>query len=356
MAQRTRFFDLRVSRLANVLGYCKDDVPRLADAVNTAQRRLLYAPEAGDESWYGTWAEIAFNVNRAAPYVTMPREIARLEAINICQRPVPIQNQFFEYLEFGNGRLPKTFSCQDPCRIVRVLTRNNAVTFSNLTGTPRILVVYVTEAQDIGKRILFQGLDRNNMPIYTQDVFQRVNGVFVTFANPFGSTPMAFNAITGIQKDETAGQVQIFEVDPTTNAQTLLLTMEPSETTAWYRRYYLDALPCGCCPATTPTTPTSTCSDVQVTALAKLDLIPVKADSDYLLIQNIEAIIHECQSWRYSQIDTTPAKNMERYHHKQAIALLNGEIGHFIGSQEVAINFAPFGTARLEKQGIGLLI
>lgn len=355
MALRTRFFDLRTSRLANQLGLCKDDVPRLAEAVNTAQRQLLYAPEAGDESWYGTWAEVAFNVNRSNPYVTMPREIARLELINVCQRPVPIRNQFFEYLQFGNGRLPKTVLCQqgmDACRTVQVLSRNNAVTFTNLTGTPRFIAVYVTEQQDIGKRILLQGTDNNGLPIYSQDVFQRVNGVFVSFANPFAVAPMQFSSITGIQKDITAGSVQVFEVDPATGIQTALLTMEPTEETAWYRRYYLDALPCGCCPSTTP----SSCADVQVTALAKLDLIPVAADTDYLLIQNIEAIIHECMAVRYSQIDTSAAKRMEQYHHKKAISLLNGEIGHFVGKNDVAIHFAPFGSARLEKQGIGLMI
>jgi len=359
MAQRLRLFDIRVSRIPPLLGLCKDDVPRICDFVNAAQSRLLNAKEAGDESWWGTWAEIAFNVSRDQPYITLPREIARLESVNVCDHPRPVRNSFYEYLQFGNGRLPKHYSTCNPCRQVQVLSRNNAATFVNLTGTPRVIAVYATQAQDIGKRILIQGADNNNQTVYSQDTFQRVQGIFVTLATPFAIAPMQFNAITGIQKDVTAGPVQVFEIDPTTATQTLLLVMEPTETTAWYRRYYLDSLPISCCPsvpsgASACTTPAS--QPVQVTAIAKLDLIPVVADTDYCLIQNMEAILHECQAVRYSGIDTTSAKNFEKYHHGEAIDLLNGELSHYLGKNQVAINLSVFGSASLERQRIGTLI
>ena len=98
--QRLRLIDCRLSRLPSVVGLCQADIPGIAQFVNSAQRRLLMCKEAGDEGWWGTFAEISFLANRHHPYITLPREIARIEAMSVCDRPVPVNNQFFEYLEF----------------------------------------------------------------------------------------------------------------------------------------------------------------------------------------------------------------------------------------------------------------
>src|SRR3989442_316999 len=107
MALRLRGYDFRLSRAPGLLGLCESDTVSVFAALNTAQRQLLLCKEAGDEGWFGTWAEMAFSISRTSPYLTTPREVARLELATVCNRPVPIQNQFYEYLDFGNGRLPK---------------------------------------------------------------------------------------------------------------------------------------------------------------------------------------------------------------------------------------------------------
>jgi hypothetical protein len=145
--------------------------------------------------------------------------------------------------------------------------------------------------------------------------------------------------------------VQFFQFDPNNNGQSvLLLTMAPTEVVAGYRRYYFDSLPTNCCGGS------GTDTTARVNAIAKLDLIPVASDTDYLLLQNKEAIISECQAARYAAIDTPTAKAMARERHKEAIGLLNGELSHFIGRDDPAVVFAPFGTARLQCAGIGSLI
>lgn len=355
--QRTRLYDIRVSRLPSVVGLCTDNIPGIAAMVNSAQRRLLYAKEAGEEGWWGTWAEIVFNVSRDQPYITLPREIARLESVTVCDRPVAVENQFYEYLRFGNGRMPKQFA---PVRNNRFVTtafsRNNAALFTDLSNPPQVLAIYASNPADTDgtHRILIQGLDQNGNVVYSQDVLNQVTGIYVTLQAPFVTTPFPFNFITGIQKDVTSGPVSIFQVDPNTGAQVLLLTMEPSETTSSYRRYYFDSLPCGCCPP--PGVPQGTCVQAQVSAIAKLDLIPVVVDTDYLLIRNIEAIIEECQSVRYSEMDTASAKQMSQERHIAAVRMLNGELNHFLGQDSPAIDFRPFGSARLERQKIGSMM
>lgn len=349
---RLRLYDVRMSRLPELVGKCQGDSASICNFVNTAQRRLLMCREAGDEGWWGTWAEVAFNlVSRTNPYITCPREIARLEKLDICKHPVFIQNQFYEYLDYGNGRMPQRF--RDNYCITQAHSRNNVVTFSDLVNPPKYIRVYTTDSSDYNasRRVFLQGLDDHDMTIYSTDNRNRVNGVFMPFESPFAQSSLLFNALTGIQKDVTTGQVQFFQVDPATGSETLMLTMEPGETVAGYRRYYLNNLPVSCCCHTTCTP-----QPVQVTAIAKLELIPVAVDTDYLLFQNLEAIIEECCSVRYSEIDNAGAKQLAQEKHLQAVRLLQGELVHYLGAERPAINFAPFGSARLCRDKVGSLI
>jgi len=322
---------------------CAADVDGVAKYVNGAQRRLLYCREAGEESYWGTFAEVAFNVDPESPYITCPRGIARLELMDVCKCPVVIHNQFYEYLRYGNGRMPKYWN-RNTC-LREAYSRNNAVTFVEMPAGSYIRI-YPTVASDVTKRVLIQGVDTNGNVVYSNDGTNRINGQFISLEFPFAQTSFQLNSLTGIQKDITAGDLQFFAVDPITGAETLLLTMEPGEQTASYRRYYLNALPPRCCPTDTT---------VQVSAIAKLDFIPVRVDTDYTLLQNIEAIIEEAQSMRYSRIDSTSAKAMAAEKHTQAVRLLNGELTHYLGKNEPAITFSPFNGAKLEYVNIGMI-
>lgn len=346
--QRLRLYDCRNSRLPEAIGLCKSDVLSIAQYVNAAQERLLQAKEAGDEGWWGTWAEIAFFVSQTAPYWTAPREVARLEVSAVCQNPVTINNQFYEYQDFGNGRMPKLFrACSRP--FLQVMSRNSVATFGDLPSTSQYIQIYPGSDEDFGKRILFSGLDQNSKPIYTRDGLNPTNGIYATLQNPFVNLGTQMTSITGIQKDITVAPVNIFAMDPTTGVQTPLLTMEPGETTASYRRYYFSGLPTSCCQS-------GTVQNVTVTGIVKLDLIPVQVDTDYCLIQSLEAIIEECKSVRFSDMDTDSAKSLSIDAHKKAIGHLNGQLAHYLGSQTPAVNFRPFGSARLEARKIGTLI
>lgn len=346
--RRLRLQDVRTSRLPGLVGLCQKDIPEIAAFVNSAQARLLYCKEAGTDGWWATFAEVVFNVDHDNPYITLPREMARIIANNWCDRYVPVQNQYFEYLTFGNGRMAS--NCRGRCpSSEQTYSRNNVVTFVDMSSTPQLIRIRITEATDVAKRVLIQGLDSNSVRIYTQDGVNRADGIFVPLDQPFVTTTIQWNQLTGIQKDVTDGQVQFYQVDPDTGDEVLLLTMEPGETTASYRRYYLHGLPNGCCPAPNAD------GIAQITAIVKLDLIPVVYDSDYLLVQNLEAIIEECQAVRFSEMDSPTAKGMTDYHHRNAVRFLNGELNHLIGAEQPAVGLKPFGSASLRRQAIGTL-
>jgi hypothetical protein len=67
-------------------------------------------------------------------------------------------------------------------------------------------------------------------------------------------------------------------------------------------------------------------------------------------------MIYECQSIRFSEMDVPTAAMQAQNSHQEAIRLLRGELDHYEGKENVAVNVAPFGTARPENQRIGTMI
>ncbi len=344
---RLRLRDLRTSLVPSALGFCEADQDKFVRTVNEAQERLMLA--GGEVGWWGSWAKMVFNVDSTTdPFITLPREVARLINIDYCRRPIPVQNEFYEFLEAGIGLQSET-TCPKNCQLPQGYDRGLFPTFRDLTPPNKRLRFYITEDADIGKRILTQGEDSAGQTIRTMDGLVQVQGIYSTLSSPFVDTPLDISLITGLQKDVTIGNVAVYMVDTVTAEQTLLLTMEPSEQVSGYRRYFLAGLPKNCCnPAADTTT-------VQVTAMAKLELIPVKVDSDYLLIQSIAAMKEECLAVRQSEIDDPSSLQKGRIRHLNAIRLLNGQLVHLLGKDMPAVNFAPFGTAKLSRQLIGQL-
>lgn len=353
---RKTFKDFRTSRIPQTLGLCAADAPSLASYCNEAIQTLLQS--SGDEGWWGTFATMVFNVDPNEPYITVPREVARLEQIDVCRTPVVINNSFYEFLQFGcglerqrpdcAGQINARCGCQDN---VQGYDRLTVPTMRDITPGNK-LRIYMTNGADTGKRIFFQSKDGNDKPIYTMDRGVPQNGFFMTLDNmvPFIESPMTLNSIQNVTKDNTVGEVQVYGINPSTTAQTLLSTYAPNETTPCYRRYFLSNLPSKCCDCDSPD------GVVQVTAIVKLEFIPVYADTDFLLIGNLDALKNECQSIRYDEMDTQAAKQMAEYHHRNAIRLLNQELVHYLGKSRPALQFAPFGNARLENAGVGTMI
>ncbi len=346
--QLKRLRDARLSRIPEAIGLCAADNNKLPAMINEAQERLVYA--GGDTGWWGSWAKMVFNVNSLTnPYITLPRTVARIINMDYCRFPVRIQNEFYEFLEAGIGLQSGTNpTCNWPCASPETYDRGLFPTFTDFTPG-KIIRLYLTDALDVGRRVLVQGTDANDQIVYSLDGVVQVQGLFLNLTSPFVDMPFTLNTLTGLQKDVTIGPVQIWEVDATTGEQTLISTMDPTEEVSGYRRYFLHGLPRNCCETNTGTT------TVQVTAMAKLAFIPVVADTDYLLIQNLQALKEECQAVRFGEMDDSASAQQAQIRHMKAIRLLNGELVHHLGKEQPAVNFAPFGNAHLRRQMIGSL-
>lgn len=92
-----------------------------------------------------------------------------------------------------------------------------------------------------------------------------------------------------------------------------------------------------------------------MTALVKRDLVPVVYDTDFFLCTNLEALIAEAQSVRYSEMDDANAMSKSAERHMAAIRLLIGQATHSEGKNTPSVNFRPFGSADLRKVHVGMI-
>jgi hypothetical protein len=373
MSARLRLFDLVNSRLPQIIGRCPDDVPAIAEYANSAQERLIFCEEANEQGWTGSFAEMIFSVSKKHPTITTPRGVGRLIAMDACNRPIPLNNQFYEYLEFGDGRMPRHERWQRPVewwRRTMAYTRNNTALMEEISQPPQQVQIFWSPQDCVPNpqtgaipRAFIGGLSGGRI-VTSQDNNQTVQGEFITAAQPYSMSVNAFDFITGVQKDATQNQVQFFQSDPTWGMSDPILTMEPLELVSGYRRYYLNDLPNGCCPVVRPIyvdPPPATCGcpwqrdeHVQVSALAKLDFIPVVALTDYLLIQSKEAIIAECQSIRMGKMDDDASLQMAAQYHAEAIRILRGQSVSDDGKNNVAVNYAPFGRGNWRRTNLSM--
>jgi hypothetical protein len=350
---RTKLSDISASRIPDVLGACADDFPKLSSYINQATQQLIIA--AGENGFWGGWHKVVFNVTRTDPYITLPPQYARMISMDVCRRPVPIQNEHYEFLEFGIG-LQVPCENESPflgykCGTLQGFDRNVVNTAYDLTPTNQYLRIYITDARDIGAKFLISGaLDANGVGIYTNDVNLQVDGFYLLGDQPFATSSSIVTSFQAFSKPVTYGDVLLYQVDATTLEEVLLSRYTPQETNPTYRRYFIKSLPCGCCQS--PTNP----GYAQVTTLLKVEYQPVINPSDFLIIGNIPALKAECQSIRFSEIDNATSEALSVKKHEDAVALLNAELKHYIGALKPAINVAPYGSAKLENQQIGILI
>lgn len=335
---------------SEAFGICQAD-PMVISYANWSEERLLMDPMAPSEGWWGgtVTLNLTASITSGAAYVVTPREIGRLTDMAVCGRDINIRNKFYEYLHFGRGLQPKACRTGVCGGQLQAYERDNVVTFAPLLSTPQKIRVYPTDARDSGLRVLIQGKDQNKQVVLTTDPNTGTSapGEYLSLKFPFVDSLNQFlGQMSGIQKDQTYGPLQFFQVDPTTGLEVPLSTMDPNESVASYRRYLVNGIPSQnlCCAA--PGSP------LQLTAQGRLDFIPVENETDYLTIPNVPALVEEAQSIRYGKMDSSNASQQSALHHQRALALLCGQLDLYEGKVNTAISVPIFGSRRLRRQPV----
>jgi hypothetical protein len=329
--------DIKRSRIPEVMGICADDTASLSSVVNEAQERLIYAGK--DAGWWQGWVKTRFSVTSAAPYITLPRDFARIINMSVCETPIYIHNEFYEVLPGGPGPMPDESCCSDWCGSVAGYERGVWPSSRDLDSTNQRLRIYTTDDRDLGNKMLIVGKDQNGNVIYGMDGLHQVQGFYMTFLDPFVDSDFEVSEITGIVKPVTYGDILLYQVDQTSGAQVLLSRYLASETNPAYRRYYINPI-------------CTTCGSYTVNAVAKLEYIPAYRDTDPLIIGNIPALLEMCQALRgYSQ-EVTAAHEMAEKHEARAIRLLKREMDHYLGNQQPAVTVDRVQGASFRRIGL----
>lgn len=316
----------KASRIPVVLGVCADS-DRFIQYLNEAQERLL-----SRGLWKGAYARIRMCVDNAC--ITWPRQVENVEAIRLSDYYGVVRNEWFEFLTF-EPRSSLTNCCGTDwwnCGSEsNLFNQGTFPTFADITGTNKKIRLFLQFPEDVGKRLFLQGLDENGNVIRTVEGGIRVDGEWVTLANPSVDTVNFFSVLTSVQKEVTSGTVRLYTFTPT-GTLAAIAAYEPDETIPSYRRTLLRPFPGAsrCCALRT------------VEAIVKLAFIPARRDTDFLLIGNLPALKYECQAIKKEEDDLTQEAEM---YHLKAIRELNNELRTYNGRDNVSAYVSINGTA-----------
>lgn len=324
---------------------CSDDT-RLANYINEAVMRLL--PKG---KWVGTTARMRICVNSNC--LTWPRQIETIETFSICGVPGTVRSQWYEFADFGpgqqNGSCGTGYLDSNYCSGNNLIDRGTACAFDDIAETGNRLKLYADLPEDDGVEVLVQGWDENGNWILTNG--GNTNGESVQlsgFAAVTTQSKFLRGGLTAIQKPITKGPVRLYDWNPTTGVQRPLGIYEPDETVPEYRRSYVPGLSDDyrCCGQTD-----ESCTKKTVYVIGKLKFIPVRNDTDYVLIGNIPALKDMCQSIKKREDNLMQEAVL---YEASAIKCLEDELSSYYGDSTVdpvramnAGNFAMAGVTSL---------
>lgn len=320
---RTTFENLKNSRIPAVLNISPED-PRLMLICNEAQQRLVQT----NEHFWGLFARYRFCVTNSC--LVWPREIAAIEAVSICNRALPVRNQWFEFMESGPGLQGEGSDGQhrmDGC-IPNSYDRGTACTFSDIIGTGKKIKVYADIAEDPNAVILLQGYDQNGNWITTQVNGEWIDGEYVGISTTPQTSYNIFSSLVAVQKPITNGPVRLYEYNTSDATQRAIAYYETDETNPSYRKSYVGGLRRNSCGSVSD----GECELKTVTVMAKLEFIPVRRDTDWLLIGNLPALKDCMQAILKWEMDLPQEA---QYYFNKSVATLRQELSHYRGQSVV---------------------
>lgn len=349
MPELLTFGALKASDVPDIAGVCATS-DTFRNYVNRATRMLLNR-DAGQAAFWGTVEKLmACYYNNC---IVWPRYVGTVLAVNVCKRPTSVWNNWYQFTplslsDFCSG----TFSLRDGHCYGNVKVVNDGVSpvFNPIAcGSQFYVRAYPSTQEDIGKTTTIYGIDENGQTIRTQQPDKTWReGITLTLAVPFVSTPIKIREITRITKDETQGVLRYYQYDADNDVLLDLVWYDPGETTPMYRRSKIyGTRPSGSCCATS-------CDGARsLEALVSLEFVPVKYDTDLVQISNQDALRNMISAMKYSDAgETAKATQFEI----QAIRELNLEASRRFPKEQTPVTINPFGSAIPSLHRIGRIL
>lgn len=316
---RITFGSIKVS-VARVMGLSTTD-ERVAEYASRAQERLLYKGK-----YVGTYGRYRVCVNDAC--LTWPREIETIEAAALCNEPMDIRNDWYEFLGAGPGVIAENCG---PC--LTLVDRSDAIAFDDVKGTGKKLSVYCDDAVDAGLQILLRYYRSDGNKMYSTVSGVSTEGEYLTTVAPpafvESSQQVMPGGFYGIIKPASKRMIRIYEYDTVALTRRPLAYYEPDELLPVYRRSLIPGLSNTCGGEESD----SECGVHAVDIVGKFRHRAVAKDSDALIIQSPEALRVMVQAIRKEEDNLWD--DAAKYE-LRATTLLDDQLRHWIGDGKVA--------------------
>ncbi len=333
------------STLADVAGTCSNS-DLFRSYLNKSVRMLM-----NRGNFWGTVQKIRVCVYNNC--ITWPRYVATPLAVNIANHWTPVYNNWWGFMplnyrsDFGHGG----FGFSNGCCTGNLAVENDGVTpvFNQVKcGQANYIRVYPSVQADIGKTTTIFGVDSNGQTIRTKvNSTTWQDGVTLTLALPFVSTPMQVQEVTRIHKEVTQGVVRYYQYDSNNDVLLDLVSYDPYETDPMYRHSKIANF-----------RSLQSCSQrpcnglVQIDALVKLEFVEVKTDSDLVLIENLDALEDAIQGIKKKQQGDTEGGLLLM---NSAVHELNLELRNRFPLDQTPVEVLSFGTSLPARHGIGMI-
>jgi len=261
-------------------GHQPDDVEVL-NALNEATQILMQK---------GNWKNTVRKMRMCVSNYTfaVPQDVETVLKINFSEYPSSVWNMAYEFMDSGPGTL---LEGNDTCSTDCVDLGDGFPTFFPIGATARKIMAFSTESADEDVSMRVQGYDSMAMKINPTSAGEQLSvqrwngGTEGSLTDEIITAALStneFQDISSIIKPETSGYVTLYAYDPDTYNMWILGKYEPYETQPGYRRYRIT---------------NTTYTDVaHITALVKLRYVPMRDDTDLLLIQNLPALKLMCKA------------------------------------------------------------
>lgn len=293
---------------------------RVAEYVSRAQERLLYKGK-----WVGTYGRYRVCINQGC--LTWPREIETIEMAALCNCPIDVRNEWYEFLGSGPGVQG------EDCGIARqLIDRGDNCAFDDVVGTGNKLAVYCDGTEAAGAKILLRYYNSSGGKVYTTVSGESVEGEYITLPAGGGYAYSTYEVMPGgfydVVKPATLRTVRIYQYTVVGGALKPLAYYEPDETNPVYRRSLIPGVSNTCGGEAAD----DECSVRSIDIMGKFRQRPVSKDSDALIIQSPEALRLMVQAIRAEENSN---EELSMILEAKAEKTLREQLGHWIGDGAV---------------------
>jgi hypothetical protein len=329
--------------LANVSGVCGSS-SQFQSYLNKAVRMLMTRG-----NFWGTVQLMRFCVYDEC--LVWPRQVGTILAANTCGRQINVWNNWFQFAHIGGlgDLIGAGFSLEGlQCR--GNLNMENQGTIPVYYQVPCDNAFYVRSypsvRADMGKTVTIFGIDSNGQVVRTKNasgVWQE--GETIANALPYVSTANRYREVTRVVRDKTSAPGRLYYYDSTNDALRDCAVYDPTDTVPDFRFTKIPGLgKSSCCKCANGAR--------QVSALVKLQFIPVENDNDLVLIENLDAIGDAIQSIRKSDAGDSAGGEGDI---ARAIHELNLELRNRFPVEHSPISIRPAGAVGAYRARIGMI-